>query len=99
MDKRNDVWLCLKVKDQNDNMSKTTVVKINDHEFISKKRYQQLEQVAKEMWSLIRGIEREYPRLLNPNCKPGGQLVYPTPSEDFRKQLEALGAILDDQAS
>lgn len=58
-------------------------------------RYQQLEQVAREMLGLIKGIEREYPRLLDPNTQPGGQIVYPMPSESFREQLEALGVSLD----
>ena len=84
MDKRNDVWLCLKVKDQNDNMSKTTVVKINDHEFISKKRYQQLEQVARDMWEWIDGVTNRY------------WTIVPEQQERFREQLKGLGVNVDD---
>lgn len=58
--------------------------------------YEQLEQVALDMWSLIRNIEREYPRLLDPNCKPGGQLLYPMPSEQYACQLAELGVSVDD---
>lgn len=60
------------------------------------RRCQQLEQVAKEMLTLIKGIEREYPLLLDPNRKPGGQLVYPMPSEKFACQFTELGVNLDD---
>lgn len=59
-------------------------------------RYQALADVAASMWKLIKGIEWEYPRILDPNAKPGGQIVYPMPSEDFREQLEALEVHLDD---
>lgn len=57
-------------------------------------RCQQLEQVAREMLEFIEGIEREYPHMLDPNRKPGGQIVYPMSSEYFRNQLEELGGEL-----
>lgn len=62
---------------------------------IDKERIERLEQVARDMWRWIDGVEREYPRMLGPNRKPGGQLVYPMPSEGFAWQLTELGVSLD----
>lgn len=54
-------------------------------------RYQQLAEVARDMLKFLKNIEREYPRLLDPNRKPGGQILYPMPSDEYANQLEELG--------
>lgn len=54
-------------------------------------RYQQLAEVARDMLKFLKNIEREYPRLLDPNRKPGGQILYPMPSDKYANQLEELG--------
>lgn len=56
--------------------------------------YQQLTQVAQDMLRFIKNIEREYPQLLDPNRKPGGQIVYPMLSDEYVNQLEELGVEL-----
>lgn len=57
-------------------------------------RYQQLAEVARDMLKFLKNIEREYPRLLEPNHKPGGQILYPMPSDEYANQLEELGVEL-----
>lgn len=54
-------------------------------------RYQQLADVARDMLRLLKNIEREYPLLLDPNRRPGGQIVYPMLSDEYANQLEELG--------
>lgn len=61
----------------------------------AEERCQQLEELAREMWKLISDIEREYPLILDPNRKPGGQIVYPRPSQEYAYRLEELGVIVD----
>lgn len=57
-------------------------------------RYQRLAEVARDMLKFLKNIEREYPRLLDPNRKPGGQILYPMPSDEYANQLEELGVEL-----
>ena len=61
---------------------------------VLEQRYQQLEDVAKDMLRFLKNIEREYPRLLDPNRKSGGQILYPMPSDEYANQLEELGVDL-----
>ena len=65
-----------------------------DEEFELADRYEHLAEVARDMLRLLKNIEREYPRLLDPNRRPGGQIVYPMLSDEYANQLEELGVEL-----
>lgn len=56
-------------------------------------RCQQLEQMAREIYQIIRVLERDHKQTIDPNpCNP---LIPPLPSECCREDLEALGVSLD----
>ncbi len=75
-----------KINDPDDTMSQITEVDVNDHRFIEEQRYQQLEQIAREMFKRAYEFNRggSYPSL-------GGIYI-----ADFREQLEALGVEIDE---
>lgn len=75
------------IDDPNDNMAQTTEVEVNDRRFISEQRYQQLEQVARELNSCL------YKALMRPDGVPPDGLI--DEAEYLSYRLIRLGVSLD----
>lgn len=84
------------IDDPNDNMSQTTEVEVNDHRYISEKRYQQLEQVARELYEELKVYMAEEMVLRGATPKEAADRASFCMAKQ-RYKLEALGVSLDEQ--
>lgn len=73
------------IEDPNGNMDSVETVEVNEHRFVREQRYEELSQVASDMYRYMDGV-------LNKNWA----YSLPSDTDAYSDALEALGVRIDD---